>query len=95
MVTKIKKLFSIPQEQHERLKEITEKTGASMNSTVCMLIDEYIHKMEELEFQRMRREGGEPPEETGELVSSAIKQANEEQKRIAKKKRVKKTSKED
>ena len=95
MGTKIKKLFSIPKEQHDRLKEITEKTGATMNSTVCMLIDEYIHKMEELEFQRMRREGEEPPEETEDLVSSAIKQANEEQKRIAKKKRVKRTSKEE
>ncbi|PEK36185.1 MULTISPECIES: hypothetical protein [Bacillus cereus group] len=42
------KQIRIPKGLYDKLKDVTGKTGTSINSTVCQLIAEHIYKMEQL-----------------------------------------------
>ena len=38
----------MPRELRDKFKKVTQKTGTSMNSTICQLVAEHIYKMEQL-----------------------------------------------
>ncbi|PGZ12471.1 hypothetical protein [Bacillus cereus] len=44
----VSKQYRIPKELQDRFKAVTDKTGTTMNSTVCQLIAEYVYRMEQL-----------------------------------------------
>ncbi|HFK1736407.1 Arc family DNA-binding protein [Bacillus paranthracis] len=72
----------MPRELRDKFKKVAQKTGTSMNSSICQLIAEHIYKMEQLGLKDIE----EPnviqvtpvkEEETKAFIKKAIKEADE------------------
>ncbi|PGD91919.1 Arc family DNA-binding protein [Bacillus wiedmannii] len=75
----------MPRELRDKFKKVTQKTGTSMNSTICQLVAEHIYKMEQLGLTDIEEPNViqvKPVEEVKKkrtLIKKSIQEANEEE----------------